>query len=380
MSADVVTFRGGQVFDGERLMDNQAVRFRDGALETICAEKDMDVDGQVVELHGDILAHGYVDLQVNGGNGLMFNDDPSVATLSRMASAHRHLGTTLFLPTLITDTPDKTQAAISAVRSAVADGVAGIGGLHLEGPHLSVARKGAHDPAMIRPMMAEDLELLLNAARALPALMVTVAPENVSVDQVATLSKAGVIVSLGHTDASFDTCLSYADAGARCATHLFNAMSQIQNREPGLVGAALDSGRLSAGLIADGVHVHPTVMRAAWASKVGPGRIFLVTDAMAAAGTDIAEFSLGGRTIHRRGGQLTLADGTLAGADLDLTTALRVMVQSVGVSMEEALAAATRIPAELIGHPGRLNTTGAFALPNGIRIASDLSKVTVLAD
>ena len=310
---------------------------------------------------------------MNGGGGILFNADPSPATLSRIAEAHRSLGVTALLPTLITDTAEVTRAAIAATQEAVGMGVPGIAGLHLEGPHLSVARKGAHDGALIRPMEAEDLQALLDAAGALPVLKVTIAPETVSEDQVRRLADAGVLVSLGHTDADFATCQRYIAAGARCVTHLFNAMSQMGNREPGLVGAALASGHASAGLIADAVHVHPEVMRAAWQAKAGPGRIFLVSDSMAVAGSEATEFELGGRLIRRRNGVLTLADGTLAGADLDLATAVRVMVEKVGVDLAQALAAATRIPAGLIGRG-----YGFDALSDMVRLAGDLSGLVPL--
>jgi len=341
-------FRGGPIFDGTRLLDGHALRLEDGTVTAFTLEEEVPRAGaEVVELDGDILCPGYVDLQVNGGGGVMFNDDQSVGTLRRIAGAHRGLGATTIFPTLITDTPERTAAAIEAACDAIAAGVEGIGGLHLEGPHLSLARKGAHDPALIRPMTEADLAMLVGAAARLPALMVTVAPENVTREQVGALAEAGVIVSLGHTDAPYATCMAYQQAGARCATHLFNAMSQLGNREPGLVGAVLQNGGLSCGLIADGVHVHVASMRAALAAKTGPGRVFLVSDAMAPAGTAETEFTLNGRTIRREGGRLQLADGTLAGADLDLTTAIGVLVREVGLGLAEALAAATSIPAEL---------------------------------
>ena len=304
----------------------------------------------------------------------MLNDDPSVATIRRMAEAHRSLGVARLLPTLITDTPDKTVAAVeAAVRAADVPGVAG---LHLEGPHLSVARKGAHEARLIRRMEADDLSFLLAAAERLPVLMITVAPESVTVEQVATLARAGVLVSLGHSDADFDTCQRYFAAGARCATHLFNAMSQIGNRQPGLVGAALANGAVSAGLIADGVHVHPEVMRLAWLGKRAPGRIFLVSDAMAVAGTAMASFELGGRRINRADGQLRLEDGTLAGADLDLTTAVSVLVRRVGVAPEDALAAVTRVPAELCGLGPYGLAVGVTRLEDVIRIGGDYARAT----
>ena len=234
------------------------------------------------------------------------------------------------------------------MRQAIAEGVPGIIGLHLEGPHLSIARKGAHDPGLIRPMQASDLLMLIEAARHLPCLKVTIAPEVVTPEQIRALHEAGITVSLGHTDADFDTCVRAVEAGASCVTHLFNAMSQMGNREPGVVGAALGLGALSAGLIADGIHVHPRNLATALRAKAGPGAIFLVSDSMATAGSNIVDFVLNGRPIRRNRGRLTLEDGTLAGADLDLTTAIRVLVQDVGHPFNDALRMATSSPAKVV--------------------------------
>ncbi|WP_170758524.1 N-acetylglucosamine-6-phosphate deacetylase [Ruegeria lacuscaerulensis] len=368
MTSGSVTFRNGGLFDGTRLHFGQAVVFREGALAAVIPEEGAEDDGQAIDLKGDILSPGYVDLQVNGGDGVMFNDDPSVETIRRIASAHRRLGVVSLLPTLITDTVEKTEAAINAAIQAVREGVPGVAGLHLEGPHLSVARKGAHDAALIRPMEDADLVVLIAAAGDLPCLKVTIAPEAVSEQQVRALSDAGILVSLGHSDADFATCRRYAAAGARCVTHLFNAMSQLGSREPGLVGAALAESGLSAGLIADGIHVHPETIRAAWAAKSAPGQIFLVSDAMAVAGTDQTAFQLEGRRITRTDGRLTLEDGTLAGADLDLTTAIRVLVTQVGVPLQDALTAATTFPAQFIGRTG----SKRLDYDSMIRISADL--------
>lgn len=349
MTDTALTFRGGPIFDGHRLLENHALRLENGTIAGLDRDDRIAPAGAEIDLAGDILAPAFVDLQVNGGGGVMFNDAPTPETLARMADAHLGLGSAAILPTLITDTPDHARAAIAAAETAIREGVAAIAGLHLEGPHLSRARKGAHDPALIRPMTEADLALLVEAAGRLPVLMVTIAPENVSLAQAEALARAGVLLSLGHTDTDYATCRAYQQAGARCVTHLFNAMSQLGNREPGVVGAALDLGGLSAGLIADGIHVHPAAMRAAFAAKRGPGEIFLVTDAMAPAGTDLESFELNGRTITRREGRLTLADGTLAGADLDITRALKVLVEDVGLAPATALRAATSVPAGLAG-------------------------------
>ena len=345
------TYTNGRIFDGIRLHDGMAIRIKDGVFAGMIPQQDA-TNG--IDLAGDILSLGYVDLQVNGGDGIMFNDDPSTATLTRIAQAHRRLGVTRILPTLITDTVEKTRAAIEAT---IHSRDVGIAGLHLEGPHLSLARKGAHDATLIRPMEAQDLELICDAARRLPNVMVTVAPENVTTAQINAMSAAGVIVSLGHTDASFDACISAFDAGATCVTHLFNAMSQLGSRSPGLVGATLARGDIYAGLIADGVHVHPTTIAAALRAKVEAQKLFLVSDAMATAGSDIRSFKLNDREVLRDSGRLTLADGTLAGADLELTRAVDVMTGDVGEDISRAISRATSGPAGLLR---QANGLGSF--------------------
>ena len=324
-----------QAFTSDRIFDGQA--FHTGAL--------IVEDGVVVGIENatathlgpGLIAPGFVDLQVNGGDGVML--DASPAHLQRIAQAHARLGATSIFPTLITDTPEITRAVVDMMAST---DIPGIAGLHLEGPHLSITRKGAHDAALIRPMSNDDLQFLTHTATRLPRLMVTLAPESVTIPQVQALTAAGIIVSLGHTDCTYATACAYSAAGARTATHLFNAMSQLGNREPGLVGAVLTRG-IAAGIIADGLHVHPAnLLLAAQAD------IFLVTDSMACAGTDMTRFTLNTRTIHRANGRLTLDDGTLAGADLDMARAARVM-RAAGVTIEHALAMATSVPARVAG-------------------------------
>ena len=276
------------------------------------------------------------------------------------------------MATLITDRPEVTQAVIAAGIAAVRAQVPGFLGLHLEGPHLDPRRKGAHDPGLIRPMQADDLALLLHAAAHLPHLMVTVAPEAVTLAQIAALSGAGVVVSLGHSDCTAAVARAAMAAGAACATHLFNAMSPLGHREPGLVGAVLDGAVLGcrgfAGMIADGIHVAPEALRIALAAK--PCGLFVVTDAMAVAGTSLQHFTLGGRTILRRGGRLTLEDGTLAGADCTLPGCVGHLV-GIGVAPERALAMATSVPAACLGATSLgvtgLGATGVGSLGTGLR-------------
>ena len=353
MTARETALIGADIHDGLTLHKGAALMARADGSVAVVSSDDVPMGCATQHLDGGIIAPGFVDLQVNGGGGVMFNDAQTVETLQVMAKAHATTGTAALLPTLITDTPDRTRAAIDAVARAIDEKLPGIIGIHLEGPHLSVARKGAHDPSLIRPMTDADIAVLLDAANRLANVMLTVAPENVRDDQISALAAAGVIVSLGHTDASFDRCMSAFDAGASCATHLFNAMSQLGNREPGLVGAVLTHPAVSAGLIADAVHVHPATMRAALSAKSvvakdGPGQIFLVTDAMATGGCDIQEFTLNGRIVRRENGRLTLGDGTLAGADVDFGRAISVVMDQVGVGLQDAVAMATTLPAHLL--------------------------------
>ncbi|WP_029618976.1 N-acetylglucosamine-6-phosphate deacetylase [Pseudorhizobium marinum] len=338
--------RGARIFDGETWHEDAALVVSGGRVASIVAEAEIPADAELVSSGGGILVPGFVDLQVNGGGGVMLNDQPTVEGLRTICRAQARFGTTALLPTLITDTPETTAAVIAAGRQAVAQNMPGFAGLHLEGPHLSLARKGAHDPALIRPMDAADLDLLLSCRDVFPAMMITVAPENVTEEQVSRLAAAGFVLSLGHTDAGFDTVERYAKAGASTVTHLFNAMSPLGHREPGMVGAALDNGHLHAGLIADGIHVHPAAMSLALRAKQGPGRIFVVTDAMSPIGTDLTSFTLNGREILRRDGRLTLADGTLAGADIDMLASVHFLHRTLALPLEEALRMVSAYPAE----------------------------------
>jgi N-acetylglucosamine-6-phosphate deacetylase len=314
---------GAQVFDGTRLIDDHAVVIEAGVIVSVQPDSPA-LKGHRVALPGGILAPGLVDLQVNGGGGVMVDGQTDLAALQHICAAHLRLGSAGILPTLITDTPDANARVIAAGILAAKASVPGFLGLHLEGPHLDPRRKGAHDATLIRAMTDDDVAIYCAAARRLPVLMVTVSPENATADHIRTLTRAGVVISLGHTDCSFETARAAMAAGAGCATHLFNAMSQLGNREPGLVGAVLD-GTGSAGLIADGIHVSLATLRVALAAKTSG--LFLVSDCMAFAGSDLQEIVLNGRNVRRKDGRLTLPDGTLAGADLTLTQALKIIVQ-----------------------------------------------------
>lgn len=347
MSAQI--FTGAAVFDGTRLHPGATLRVEDGRVAG-------PGPGEEILLDGGILAPGFLDLQVNGAGGRMVDATTTTDWLAKMCAIHARLGATGILPTLITDTAEATAQVIASGVEAARRQTPGFLGLHLEGPHLDPRRKGAHDPTLIRPMTEADVVQLLEAAAALPSLMVTLAPESATPEQIGRLAAAGVIVSLGHTDCSHAVAAQSIAAGASCVTHLFNAMSQLGNRDPGLVGAALTSP-VHAGLIADGIHVASETIRVAMSAS---DRLFLVSDAMAAAGSDLTEFTLNGRRILRRDGSLRLEDGTLAGADLTLPLGVGVMI-GLGTPVEIALAMATSRPATCLrrgaelGHlvPGR---------------------------
>ena len=366
---------GADILDGETIHYGRALLLDDQLVAGVCSVDGISTDYQILELDGGCLAPGYIDLQVNGGGGVLFNGQPTLEGIETICAAHRAFGTTSVLVTLITDTPEVSRRALSAGIDAARRGVPGFLGLHLEGPHLSTLKKGAHDPALIRPMSQEDLEMLLDAKRQIPNVMVTVAVENVTMRQITTLSRAGIVVSLGHSAATFEEARAAANAGARCATHLFNAMSPLKHREPGIVGAVLQNGALFAGLIADGYHVDPAVMSIALAAKKGPGRLFLVSDAMSTVGIDATSFTLNDRTVRRKNGRLAFDDGTLAGADLTMHQAVRVIQESCGLNEIEASRMASLYPAQCLAisnHLGCLkagrradlihqNTTGEIA-------------------
>lgn len=340
--------RGARIFDGSNWHEGKVLVVEGERFGGIVAQDNVPRDARGVDYDGQWIVPGFIDLQVNGGGGAQFGDMTSVEAIRTITSAHARFGTTKLLPTLITDTPETTELALEAGRAARTARVPGYLGLHLEGPHLSLARKGAHDPALIRTMQDADLARLLRFRSHAGVLLTTLAPESVTIDQVKTLTEAGILVSIGHTDADAKTAQAYFAAGATLVTHLFNAMSPLTHREPGLVGATLDAPHVFAGLIADGYHVDPVAMRVALRAKAGPAKIFLVTDAMSPIGTEMNGLKLNGREIFRSNGRLTLADGTLAGADIDMLSSVCTAVRHLKLPVEEALRMASLYPAEAV--------------------------------
>ena len=369
--SDLTAISGARIFDGESWTDDAALLIEFGYVTGIVARSEIPDHAERLELDGGMIVPGFVDLQVNGGGGVLFNNAPTLDSIRTICTAHAQFGTTALLPTLITDTAEINVEAIAAGVAAADARVPGFIGLHLEGPHLALSRKGTHDPSLIRPMDEADLERLCAATAALPNLLCTVAAETVPPEQIARLAAAGAIVSIGHSDASYEQAMAAFDAGASMATHLFNAMSQLGNREPGVVGAVLDSKAVHAGLIADGIHVHPASMGAALRAKQGPGHIFLVTDAMSQTGTDLKTIELNGRTITRADGALRLADGTLAGADLDMIDAVNFVIDRLGFTPDEAFRMAALYPARAIGAESSLGHLRTSAEASFVHLSDD---------
>jgi N-acetylglucosamine-6-phosphate deacetylase len=340
-----------RLFDGEALHRGRAVIVEEGRIAAVLPSEDLPAGLDATSLpEGAWLAPGFIDLQVNGGGDVLLNDEPTPEAMARIAAAHRRFGTTGLLPTLITDRPEVMCAALDALPAGMALSPSVLG-LHLEGPFLSPERPGVHDPASIRRPSDADRAVLSKARSGV--LLVTLAPERVPGGFVAELARSGVRVFLGHTDATYEEANRALAEGATGFTHLFNAMRPLASREPGPIAAALES-EAYAGLIADGVHVHPAMLRLA---SRGPTRAFLVTDAMPPVGGERGRFSLYGQPITVAGGRATRADGTLAGSVLDMGSAVRNAVRLVGLPLERALAMASLEPARAIGldsHLGRI--------------------------
>lgn len=327
--------------------DRHSVVIENGRILSVCPDAERPSHIHVEQdLEGMRLVPGFIDLQVNGGGGVLFNEHPTVEGIKAIGAAHRKFGTTGFLPTLISDDLDIMAAAISAVDAAIAQGVPGVLGIHLEGPFLNQDRKGVHDASKFKSIGAAEVELLSSLKNGVT--LVTLAPELAEPQVIPSLRERGVIVAAGHTQASYEQTTDALDAGLTGFTHLFNAMKPMESRAPGIIAAALEDGRAWCGIIADGFHVHPAMLRLAIRAKVG-GQIFLVTDAMPSVGAANKHFSLGDTEITVANGKCVTAEGTLAGSDLDMVSAVRNAKDWLGVSLEQAVRMASLHPARFAG-------------------------------
>ncbi|HUD89963.1 N-acetylglucosamine-6-phosphate deacetylase [Sphingobium sp.] len=309
---------------------------------------------EIIDLDGGYLLPGFIDTQVNGGGDILFNDAPTVETIDRIGSAHRQYGTTSFLPTLISDDLEKVDMAMRAVEQAIDAGVRGVVGIHLEGPFLNDRRKGTHDAGKFR-RLDDDAIALLSSLR-VGRTLVTLAPELCDNDQIARLASAGVILAVGHSDASYERTLSAFAAGMTGVTHLYNAMSPLNHRAPGVVGATLENDDVYVGIVVDGQHVSPSALRIALRARPRD-RFMLVTDAMPTVGSATKNFLLQGKPITVRNGVCVEENGTLAGSDLDMATAVHNAMSMMGLSIAEASDMATGAPARFLHLKDRGNMT-----------------------
>ena len=345
--------RNARILAGDEFRDDLAVVIEDGRITALVSDAAPQLGSadEQVDLGDGWLLPGFIDAQVNGGGGVLFNNTPDVDSLRTLAAAHRRFGTTGLLPTLISDDVQVMRRAIDATRAAIAQGVPGVLGIHLEGPYIAPARKGTHDANKFRVPDADEIAMAASLDNGVTLL--TLAPERVPLESIRALVERGVIVAAGHTAASYEEARAGLDAGIRGFTHLYNAMSPLTGREPGAVGAALEDRDSWVGIIADGVHVHPASLRVALAAKPR-GKVMLVTDAMPPVGADSPSYELYGEVITAVDGVVRNAAGSLAGSALDMATAVRNAVHLLGLPLDEAARMASRYPAQFLNLDDRL--------------------------
>jgi N-acetylglucosamine-6-phosphate deacetylase len=360
----------GRILTPEGIVDGKAVAIRDGRIDGLLDSAAPPAGMVRHDLDGGLLVPGFIDTQVNGGGGVLFNDSPTVEAIAAIGAAHRPYGATGFLPTLISDDLAVVDAAMRATEQAIAAGVPGVLGVHIEGPFLNVKRKGIHDASKFRTLDDEAVALLSSLKRG--KTLVTLAPETTTPEMVRRLAQAGVIVAAGHTNAAYGTVRKALDAGLTGFTHLFNAMSPLTSREPGVVGAALESQTAWCGIIVDGRHVDPAVLRIALRTRP-LDRFMLVTDAMPTVGMVDKSFDLQGRHIRVVDGVCIDDHGTLAGSDLDMIGAVRNAMAMLGLSLEEAVSIASSAPAAFLGLAGQRGAIQAGQAADLVLLDENLS-------
>ena len=337
----------GCIFDGESVHEHKAVLIEGEHIVAVVDPEQVPADiGASYDLEGGTLIPGFIDLQVNGGGGVLFTAAPTVDSLRTIGAAHRQYGTTGFLPTLITTRFDVMREAVSAVAEAIAIGTPGVLGLHLEGPFLSPERKGVHDAGKFCQLDQTGFDILTSLQ--VGSTVVTLAPELTSPQMISRLVEEGVIVCGGHSGATYAQTRDALAHGLSGFTHLYNAMTPLQSREPGMVGAALEDDDSWFGIIADGHHIHPAAFSVAVAAKKRGGAL-LVTDAMPTVGSPDTSFILDGKTIIASEGRVTNAEGTLAGSDLNMLSAVNNAAEFARLDWFEAVRMASLYPARALG-------------------------------
>lgn len=339
----IFQYKNGNIVTAAGTVSNAKIAVENGRIAILDT---LDEQSAAIDLQGGWVVPGFIDVQVNGGGGILFNDTITPDGIAAIGAAHAQFGTTAFLPTLISDTADKVEEALDAVDAAIEGGVRGVLGIHIEGPVLNPLRKGIHEENRLRILDADFLALLTRPRKG--KVIVTLAPEQVAAEDIAAMVAAGVIVSCGHSEASYEQATAAFNDGATGITHLFNAMPPMQARAPGLAGAALDDQRIWCGVIVDGHHVSNPMLRLALRSKT-VDRMMLVTDAMPSVGAVHKDFVLQGKQIAVVDGRCSYSDNTLAGSDLDMAAAVKNAVAMMGVTVEQASIMASQSPAAFLG-------------------------------
>ena len=335
-----------EIFDGVQFLSNQAILIEQDRVVAVVPQDAVPEEFKLQRHASGVVAPGFIDWQVNGGGGALFNNDTTVDALEKITNAHHKGGTTTLLPTIVSDTQEKREQAVAAVTQSIAEGNRSVGGIHLEGPFFSPQKRGVHQEEYLRAMTDEDVQWLCSLNDSL--VLVTLAPEHTTEGQIRSLSEHGVIVSAGHSNADSTRIKLALDEGLTGFTHLYNAMRPAEGREPGVVGSALLDNNSWCGIIVDGHHVHEDMVRLAHRSKP-TGKLCLVTDAMATIGSENKSFELYGTTITEQDGRLINHEGRLAGAAIAMIDAVRLCNQSVGIELSECLRMASLYPSQFLG-------------------------------
>lgn len=365
------------IYTGERVLYDRGIIVNGKEIEMIVDIDRIPKELEVLDLKELNIAPGFIDLQVNGGGGVLFNDNPTEECISKIYEGHKRFGTTNFLPTLITTSTPKMLQAIESVKSCMASNKYGVLGLHLEGPCINETKAGVHDKKFIRSISSDELELLVKTGKDAIKLF-TVAPETIDKEHIKFLKDHKIIISAGHSKATYDEAMKSFDWGISMVTHMFNAMSQFESREPGVVGAALDSNNVWAGIIVDGFHVH--FGSVGICKKIKGKKLILVTDAMPPVGSNVTEFRLGDLKVLCQNGRCATEEGVLAGSALDMATAVCNCVQKVGIPMDEALRMASLYPAECLGIENVLGKIKPGYLANMVIFNNQLIVKAIISD
>lgn len=342
----LAAFENGRILTGSGVVEDQALLIRDGVIAGLVSQDAIPAGARRRDLQGGLLTPGFIDTQVNGGGGVLFNDAPTAEAIATIGAAHRAFGTTGFLPTLISDDLDVVDRALRATEQAIQQGVPGVLGVHIEGPFLNPKRKGIHDADKFR-VIDDDAVALLSSLK-VGKTLVTLAPERTTPEMIRRLTEAGVIVAAGHTNALYPTMRQALENGLTGFTHLFNAMSPLTSREPGVVGAALENQAAWCGIIVDGRHVDPVTLKIALRTRP-LDRFMLVTDAMPTVGMTDKQFQLQNRHIRVVDGVCVDDHGTLAGSDLDMIGAVRNAVTLLDLPLAAAVMMASSAPSAFLG-------------------------------